>query len=543
MPIVTIPNEHYLRRENGTLVLGLAAASAPADAHILTTGAFSLWYKAGAFVLRTDAVNPTKQIALYTNPFPGEVILVWTWINNNHRLIAYGSETRHVRAEASALKEDFGVIVLSNTPYFPGEYLSLETYAQDCFYEANLTTALANIRSGGERLFSADYSQVRHYAEAPFFEVPNAPLDDSPILVETATAPLKRQFFFDLETGGYTTKNKEHFVYLGEDSLFLTYKDLETSFLPIVECEEEIVTTNIQIVENELMLALSAEEKERWYGKTFTVSYELANSYTLSYEDYGIHHGYRMTLPTHTNEKIFVTQENSLLPERRLAKEVELNPLASSQHTGFLYLSKEAQTTQAFRLNVSSEYLVADGLDSADFIVEAIDKDGNEVLSPYIDVFLMDETGKKSTSLGELVPVLSLDTLKARISAGRCYFRYKAPLIKSEKEPEMQKVYLVAYDRKAGIGSQRTLYLRPSETVPYGNKTASVETSAFAALPFEYAARLYERALPEGHPLLNFDTDNDGYFSYQDFRSFLEKEADDVLMQQVTDELEKKEVF
>ena len=107
----------------------------------------------------------------------------------------------------------------------------------------------------------------------------------------------------------------------------------------------------------------------------------------------------------------------------------------------------------------------------------------------------------------------------------------------------MQKGYLVAYDRKAGIGSQRTLYLRPSETVPYGNKTASVETSAFAALPFEYAARLYERALPEGHPSLNFDTDNDGYFSYQDFRSFLEKEADDVLMQQVTDELEKKEVF
>lgn len=543
MPIVTIPNEHYLRRENGTLVLGLAAASAPADAHILTTGAFSLWYKAGAFVLRTDAVNPTKQIALYTAPFPGEVTLVWTWINNNHRLIAYGAENRHVRVEASALNEDFGIVVLSNTPYFPGEYQTLETYAQDCFYENNLPKALNDIRQGGEKLFAADYSQVRHYAEAPFFEVPNAPLDDSPILVGTATAPLKRQFFFDMETGAYTTKNKEDFVYRGEDSLFLQYKELEPSFAPILECEGEIVTTNIQVNENELVLALSAEEKDRWYGKTVTVSYELADSYTLSYEDYSTHYGYRLTLPTHTNEKLFVTQENSLIPERRLAKEVELNPLASPQHTGFLYLSKEVQETQAFRLNVSSEYLVADGLDSADFVVEAIDKDGNEVLSPYIDVFLMDETGKKSTSLGELVPVLSLDTLKARISAGRCYFRYKAPFIKQSEEPETQKVYLVAYDRKAGIGSQRTLYLRPSAAVPYGTKTASGQTSAFAALPFEYAARFYERALPEAHPLLHFDADADGYFSYQDFRAFLEKEADDVLMQQVTDELEKKEVF
>ena len=573
MPTVTIPQKNNINRQSGSLVLKIEATEKPTVAHLLSTGAFSLWYKDSAFVLQTHATDMTKRLTLPMAAFPGEVVLLWTWLGSNHRLFAIGETIVDIAAESSNLTEDFGIISLAVEPYFTGTYCSLEIYASDLFYNSTseiestidgYMRLLAEKRlaeetfyvvsdtpknngkelvAGSGLLFSADYTEAVHYAKKPFLEATLAPRDHSPILVSDETGPLQRQYFFDKETGIYGETNTETFLYRGEDVLYLAYEALDANYHVMVRCEDVTIGGPVSVDGNAVFLTLSDLEKDYFYGKEITVTYRLARSYTVEPNENAAFDSYIVRLENHENKAITITQEGNRFSNQKLAREIELNPIVNPQHTGFLYISKEEQRGQAFRLNLSSNYLVANGLDSADFLVEVIDQDGNEVLSPYVDVFILDSQGKETDALGRFAPIINKDTLKARNAAGRCYFRFQAPLIRKADVASTQKIYVVAYDRKDKIGAQIPLILRPSTSayVEKGGGTGAV--SLTASIVFEYFARHYEKSIPTGHPILLCDFDRDGVLGQADLERLLIEQTNETRMQAIATALRAQEVF
>lgn len=573
MPTVTIPQKNNINRQSGSLVLKIEATAKPTTAHLLSTGAFSLWYKDSAFVLQTHATDMTKRLTLPMEAFPGEVILLWTWLGDNHRLFVIGDIIVDVAVESSNLTEDFGIISLAVAPYFAGTYCSLEIYASDLFYnsvseieltidgymrllvENRLTEETfyvvsdtpendeAALMAGSGLLFSADYTEAVHYAKKPFLEATLAPRDHSPILVNDETGPLQRQYFFDKETGIYGETNTETFLYRGEDALYLAYEGLDDTYHVMVRCEDALIGEPVTVSQNVVSLTLSALEKDYFYGKEMTATYRLAHSYTVEANENTASDSYIVRLENHQNKAVAITQEGNRFSNQKLAKEIELNPIVNPQHTGFLYISQEEQRGQAFRLNLSSSYLIANGLDSADFLVEVIDQDGNEVLSPYIDVFILDAQGKETDAFGRFLPVINKDTLKARNAAGRCYFRFQAPLIRKADAAGTQKIYVVAYDRKDKIGAQVPLVLRPSESSYTEKGGRAGDGSLSASIVFEYFARHYEKAVPANHPILLCDFDGDGMLGQTDLEQLLMEQTNETRMQAIATALRAQEVF
>ena len=548
MPTATIPQQNNLNRQSGTLVLRLSCASVPSEAHLLTTGAFSLWYKGGAFVLQTSPTLVNKQLSLYTTPFPGEATLVWTWIENNHRLLCLETN-KEISVFSSALNESFGTLDLAVAPYFPGSYRGIELHAADQLYAPAGASFVPGLESTASKLFSADYTQPQVHQQPALIESTFAPQDGSPILVSDPSGPFRRHFFFDLESGAYTETNTETFVYRGETTLYLAYDGLDPQFRTQILLRGEAIGEPLNVSGNAVLLTSTPEQRKSWYGEEISVTYRLARSYSVEYNEDTALDSFRLVLPNHENQPVTITQEGNRFSNQRLAREIELNPIVNPRHTGFLYLSKEEQRTESFRLSLSSEYLIANGVDSADFIVELLDSEGNEVLAPYLDVFLMDENGQQAAGIGSLAPVMNRDTLKARQAAGRCYFRYQAPLIRKSDQPLTQKIFAVAYDRKHKIGAQLPLFLRPSEPVytangeDYLNIAAPLTTSPDAAIVFEYVARYYERAIPADSAVALFDQDGDGSLGRSDLEQLLQEQGNDARMKELAAALLAKEAF
>ena len=584
MPIVTIPHKGNLNRQSGSLVIQLSSDHQINQEHILTTGDFSLFYQNNGFVLRTtekpkptalimtvdeyttlaengtvelnreylltDSQEPLIEHTLYleADVFPGETTLVWTWIGDNHRLISLNQQSLEVLAENSDLTGNFGTIHLAKEPYFTGSYRSIQTYALDSLYTP-ARELLSALSASGSLLFQADYSSGVKYVKKPFIEATMVPNDASPIIVTDEDGPLRRQFFFDHESGLYAETNTESFVYKGEDVLHLSYQGLDPEYAVTVKIGDESIGNPIRIEGYKVFLTMTDTERAYWYGKTVKVTYRLDRAYVVEHNENTAHDSYIIKLQQHKSKEVTVIQEGNRFSNQKLATEIELNPIVNPQHTGFLYISTEEQVSQAFRLNLSSSYLIANGLDSADFIVEAIDDEGNEVLSPHVDVFIMTEDGKITNELGEFVPIINKDTLKARLAAGRCYFKYQSPIIRKDETKTTQKVYAVAFDRKHKIGAQVPLVIRPSEPVYTDDGSSYVdwklvpEASPDAAIVFEYFARFYERPIPEEHPILLLDSDGDGVLTHTDLEQFLMEKTNNVRMQEIAYALKEKEVF
>lgn len=488
------------------------------------------------------------------------------WLKNNQVEIIYQLETPTIeilpqteQVKLNGLANNLfghplyllldGEAIELESAYFTGAYTSLSIYSQDVLYDEASTTLLSKLKASGTRLFDADYTQPMHYAKKPFLEATMAPEDNSPILVQDEEGPMQRQYFFDHITGIYKEDNTESFVYRGEDVLMVSYEKLDPTYKTTVKCEGELLGEPITVKGNQVFITMTPEQKEYWYGKTFDVTYRLARSYTVEYNENTAHDSYLVRLENHQDQEITIVQEGNRFSNQRLMREVELNPIVNPRHSGFMYVSTEEQKSQAFRLNLSSNYIIANGLDSADFIVEVMDQDGNEVLSPYLDVFIMNDLGQITSQFGQFYPVVNKDTLKAKNAAGRSYFKYQAPLIRTTDTKKTQKVFAVAYDRKYKIGAQVPLIIRPSEPV-YDITGKSLletklpeQTSPQAAIVFEYFARFYEKPVPVNHPILLLDKDKDGALTLTDLNQFLIEQTNASLMQEIAYALRETEAF
>ena len=571
MVTATIPSKDNINRESGTIILSVSRKQPLIKKeHLLKIGDFTL--SMTPQLLTLEGKNEKMEVPSLTFYGPetieeyeamvssGEIApgegypingqskyddkkisqhIVWTWIGDNHRLLTYNKETRVVTEnidEERTIAGDFDLIHLASEPYWSGNYHGVQICSLDYLFEDTNWYTLEEFIKDAPVLFHADYTSPMHYMKEPIVETTMAPKDQSPILVENSKGSMTRQYFFNHETGFYEKSNTERFLYRNEDVLHVSYEELEPKYLVNVKFAdgETFVaqhvdskdyvprsTNHFYVNGNTVYLDLTDEQKHKFYGTEVSVTYQLRNSYNVEYNEDTAHDSLKIHLINHNDDEVSVIQEGNRFSNQRLAKEIELNPLVNSQHAGFLYIDTEEQFTQAFRLNISSSYLSADGMDTADFIIEAIDEEGNEVLNPPIDVYVLGENGRVSTGLGEIYPTINRDTMKARRTSGRCYYRYRAPLIRQSDNPLTQRIFLVAYDRESNLGAQIPIYIRP--TTSGDVFSVGVEAAPEASLPFEVMSQFYGHESEDGHYSNFIDFNNNGVIDEEDF-SVLEKE-------------------
>lgn len=376
------------------------------------------------------------------------------------------------------------------------------------------------------------------YQKKPYLEVPNIPDDESPILVTDKDKPLYRQYFFDHKTGKYELNNIEEFILTDYLMFELSYENIDEEYPLIIYINGELFD-RYTLDKHRVFLHMAGWQHDEFYGSKVSIEYRLKDSYYVEVNDDVANYSYKIQTTANDFEELVVSQEGNSKSPVKLATEIELNPIVNPQHTGFMYIDYEEQNVHDFRLNVSSSYLVMDGTDSADFIVEAIDQYGNEVLSPYLDIFITDKENAIQTSYGVLSPVINFDTLRARNYAGRLYFKYRTPLLNYSLKFK-DELFLNVVDRKTKLGSQISVKLKAPITVNKNNPTHTKDVPMEATLPFEYFARYYEKKIPAGHPLEVFDTNQDGKLTYDDWLFFKEKIYDKTFMNNLTNRIKEE---
>lgn len=568
MPTATFP-EKYIRGDSGTIVLRLFTEQVPSACFLFSLGSWTASYD-GEYFQVEQAGQDKEAIRILRKMQSGHTTFLWTWEDGLHHLAV--QDTGETRVTNSRF--ELGAVIpapldLIGAPAFPGSIVLLETHVTGLvgepdrsFIDAGLAYqsaiadglldetkpqerahAFTGLLPTGGMLFGRDFrDRSIRYVQKPYFELTPAPVDHSPLLVADEKGPLRRQYFFDLETGDYTDTNTETFVLEKKTTFTLSYDGLDESFPPLVTIQGETIPV-LSVDGPVVKLSLTEAEHEQWYGESVRITYKLDRAYHVEWNGDAAHDSLIVQLSDRQDVPVTVTQEGNRHHTVRLATEIELNPIVNPQHTGFLYIDKEEQSGQAFRMNLSSPYVLTDGMDSADLIVELIDQNGNEVLSPYLDVFVADRTSARQTHYGSLVPIVTLDTLEARNRAGRCFFRYRAPLLVGGATEEL---FLVAYDRQSGLGAQVPLRLRqPHRTNPAVESLLAYaeEGAPEAALPFEYFARHYGRRIPDGHPLAACDTDGDGILTHRDWLAFRNRLQDASFLAPLAAALKEQEEF
>src|SRR5574344_2044118 len=560
MAIANFP-KNILPETEGTLVLLFSCNPLPlSEMKLLTLSNIEIYLKEAITIKSNNVLIPYLNSA--TLPLAnGYNSLTITYQDNKIKFILVNQKGYYV-AEASGFATG-GSLQFSDT--FNGSYVTMQTNTETLIAKTNTellnlaktykTNHFTNILSETtineiQHPFTQDLNHTNdifyrnfrenniRYEKKPWLEVPNSPVDDSPILVKVNDKYLTRQYSFDFETAQLKSTIKEEFLLDGLLMFELSYENVDTSYPIIIYAEEELLQ-NYKFENGNLFLYLEEWEHDLFYGKKITVEYYLQDAYFVEYNEDTAEYSYKIKTTNHNNGPIEVIQEGNSTSPVKLATELELNPIVNPHHTGFIYIDKEKQTVKDFRINISSQYLVMDGVDSDDIIIEAIDQYGNEVLSPYLDVYLTDRYNSVQTNYGVISPIINYDTMRARNAAGRLYFKYRAPLFKPTTIFK-DELFLNVVDRQTKLGSQAVIRLK----APIGNVSTNnsylKDTPTEASLPFEYFARYYEKTLPAESPLNLFDKNKDGILTYDDWLYFKESISNKILMQSITNDLRKE---
>lgn len=544
MPTATIPIIDTMSRGSGTIALTVSRDNLiESKEQLLVTGDFSLYLDADTLTLESQGEKVELDYTIAFN-LGHPVLILWSWLFDSHRLVLYDKTNQKVETIVveDAIAGQFDLIQLATQPYWKGHLEGVAIYTNELIYDDISYYVIDNFLTDEETSFKVDYTSGIHYSSEVVIETTMAPRDHSPVLVSNNKGRMNRQYFFNQEDGLYQKENTETFLYRNEDVFHLSYDELDPTYIVTVAFENgEVFTAEhvnrplnlknyshpFEVEHNEVRLNLTEEQKEEFYGTLLDITYQLDNSYNVEYNDDVAYDSLRVNIVNHDNSPVQVIQEGNRFSNQRLAKEIELNPLLNAQHSGFLYIDRDEQHVQAFRLNTSSPYVTADGADSADFIIEAIDAEGNEVLNPEIEVYLLKEDGRIGSDLGTIHPIITKETLKARRTSGRCYYRYKAPFIRLSDNPLVQRIFLVAYDRKSGLGAQVPLFIRPTNQMEVHNITE--ESANKASLPFEMMTRYLNQDIDSANPVLLLDFNRNGILDDEDF-AYLEANKTNLAM-------------
>lgn len=552
MAKTTIPIKNNVNESTGSLVFSISEFRVGTLMHLIKLGDLRLYLTVsdeGNLLTIKKGIEVLEAIS-----FEGmSASIIISWENDSFWVSLFKDEPLPTYIGSSQLfdrKIQFdSYISLFEETFFNGSYKYVNIYNRPLHTFELDTFSLEIFEETSETTFSADFTTPTHYKKGVVIEDTFAPKDGSPILLSDEKGPLKRQYFFDELTGDYKESNTEYFTYLGERKIKLSYEGLDENYgIKIVfdsEGGNNILYENDKFTyhDHEITFMLTPQEIERFYGVEYSVTYKLERSYNIDFNKDVPHDGFRINLVNlktnqegesySSTDQITLTREGNRFEDQYLAKEIELNPLVNPQVQGFMYIDKSDQLTQDFRMSVSSDYLTGDGIDTASLMVEAIDERGNEVLSPYVSVYLMTEEGQSSSSLGALEPIVGYNSLKARNTSGRLYYEFTAPIIIEDKS-RTHKVFIIAYDRRSRIGTQIPIYIQSISNNPYNVRR---KRNRYLEIPFEYFSRYFDRPLPEDHPLQVLDTNNNGYLDRRDLKEFAERAQDSSFMQGLTEEL------
>lgn len=548
--VFKVPTKNNIDRNAGTLIYKYLPDINQTDYNIFNIGDFNLVYKDNQYILssETDSI-PNKQLSVPFDNVDKETYIIWTWVENNHKLIIIANNKIKFDLNSSGeMNGSFNTMDFAPKNFSKGIIYSLDIYNLDVMYQSETIETYLKYQKDNtqNKIFGLNLNSKIEFFKKPFLESSLVPLDGSPILVRNEDGPMQRQFFFDDETGKYRDFNKEYFTYTGDREIKVAYDHLDKSFNPTVIINSGIykgqsIGEPVSIVGNNIIkMTIGNEESQSIFGEELEVSYRIKNSYNIEFNEKAANDSYIINLDNPEGKDIIVTQEGDRFNNRKLAKEIELNPILNPRHEGFLYITKNSQKTNSFRIQVSSDMVLADGLDSADILIEAIDEYKNEVLSPYLDVYVIDENGIESTKFGSITPIINYETMKARNTSGRLYLRYNAPYLSTKELNREQKVYIIVYDRKNNIGTQTSLILKPS---PGDSKISQLSIPRNGNIPLEYFARYFERNNVPEKVLEVLDYDKNGQLTREDLDVLIQKQYNQSEMIAATETLKSLEEF
>lgn len=539
MAKTTIPVNKNINKEQGAIVLSITDITKEKNMHLITLGKISV-------VINFDeskeqiSIIKNKQKVASVDIHKDNLDIVINWSNGEVWLNVYTQELlpRYLGSTNTIQEENiFGNnLSLFEDNYFNGTYQSLTSYSNYMEKEDLSAFSLEVFKESTEVLFMADFTKPTHYEKNIILEDTFAPKDGSPILLSDDKGPLYRQYFFDQETAEYQNEVVERFLFKGEKKRSLAYENIEPSYKTKVQFYNPdkdyyiVGEGKVSIDGQELLFNLSSEDVDVSYGYEYEITYQLERSYNIEFNEDVPHDGFRVNLVNMKAEKdssnyysstknIEMTREGNPFEEEYLAKEIELNPLINPQVQGFMYIDNKPQKTNAFRISASSQYIVGNGIDTASIMVEAIDDEGNEVLSPYLTMFLMDNEGDVSKGFGSIEPIIGYNSMKARNTSGRAYYRFTAPILLDDKKTTY-KIFIVALDRKSGISAQYPIYIQTVNEEQIFE--ISTESNTDLNIPFEYFARYFEKDLTINNPMIELDFNKNGRLDRQDLNQFIE---------------------
>lgn len=447
--ILTYPAKDNFSEKEGTLYLSLFPKTTIENATLFTTntGEMNLSYSAGKFIW-----NVKGQILEKAIPWNNAVTLSVTWSNNEISLSVNGEYARKT-VSLSARKQVDNLIFTSenNVGYLVIDDIIVWSHPM-------VVKGIDPIPNEANILLKATFEKAIGGKGVSWFELPVAPLDTSPILVEKKDGTnMRKVSFFDLETGKYRTYNEEMFVYDGvSDSFDLSYDDLNVDFFDLmIRTEEgEIVGAPYEITNKRIRFYLSEEEKKTLVYEPLYVRYQLNDSYTVDYNIQAVD-GYRVDFAKHDGQEKKVYQEgNHFGPRQKLATMIEMNPIMNQNHEGFLYITQNDQATATFKVTVTPEHLLADGKTSCSVIVEPLDNDGNFLGGADLDV---------KVDKGFIHRVSTLESALSQRRSGMYLYRYIAPFIPNNKQLRNIEENLWIVDKDSKIGIQYPFLLKPTK--------------------------------------------------------------------------------
>jgi hypothetical protein len=273
----------------------------------------------------------------------------------------------------------------------------------------------------------------------------------SPVLVEKADGkPMRKVSFFDFYSGEYRTFNEELVQYDKDyDFVTLSYHDVsidqETFKMTVVDADGITYGEPLEMRGRKLYLSLTQDEKDKLDGEYLYVTYQLEDSYTVDF-NIGVPDSFRVTLGKHDGQPVKMIYEGNGFTDEKLLTMVELNPLLSPNHEGFLYVTRNDEKVSAFRAKATPEDLPANGGSEALIVVEPLDSSGNYISHCKLEV---------TSDLGTVIPAYDEQSIKLRERAGRFLYRYRSPILTLEQTSRIELQDNVnVIDSETGIGVQ-----------------------------------------------------------------------------------------
>ena len=449
--ILQYPAANNFEAKEGTMFLSLLPKQAITSATLFATDTneYTLKYASGKFTFTVKEQSVDVVMATWDAP----VQILCGWENETITLSVNGTQAKKTVALTSRKTPKTLDFTRSN------EIASLVIDDIIIWSERLPEASMDELLSPANIILHATFQKAIGGKGASWFELPMAPFDQSPILVEKQDGTnLRKVSFFDIETGKYRTYNEELFVYDGKsDFVEVAFADINEDFFDLMIRTEdgEKIGAPYRVEGKRIYFSLSYAEMKDLNRKPLYVRYQLNDSYTVDFNIQAVD-GYRVDFAKHDGQPKKVYQEGNRWTEPyKLATMIEMNPLMNQNHEGFLYITNNKQETSSFKVTVTPEHLLADGGSSSLVMIEPVDKEGNFIGSANLDV---------TVKLGNIHRIATTEAAEVQKRSGIYLYRYYAPFISRSTTARNQEEFMWVIDKDAGIGIQYNFLLKPSAT-------------------------------------------------------------------------------